>query len=198
MQPQVNVRGKGESWHAHLSGGAYKLHRTASIDGSRILIKDTIETNGEGWHELEGGAVGLQVNHSVQLATGEPVAASIPGELYAFSCSNANIEDTTKYSLMRGGFGNPSVHAETTTGGVGVVPLDDVTESHAVATQAVVGRYPRMPASMSPCPVTQPPSVLLADPYLALPPATNHTMEWAIYPLNRSCSSYWCVVQSEC
>ena len=58
-----------------------------------------------------------------------------------------------------------------------------------------VAAVPRMPASMPPCPVTQPPSILLADPYLALPPATNHTMEWAIYPLNRTCSSYWCFVK---
>ena len=174
-------------WHVRVAGGAYNFHREISIEGSHVLVKDTIETSSPDWHHLasDTSAIGLQVNHSIQLTTGNPVAASVPGELYAFSCSNANAargeDGKAKYQLNRGGFGNPSIHAETTTGGVAVVPLDDVFESHAVGTQAVIERYPRMPSSLPSCPVTHVPSISLADPYLALPPSSSHTMEFAIY-----------------
>jgi hypothetical protein len=193
--------GTGTTWFVRLAGGAYNLHRELSINGSRVLVKDTITTSSQDWHHLaDASAVGVQVNHSVQLTTGEPTAATVPGELYAFSCSNANsgrgADGKAKYSLNRGGFGNPSIHAETTTGGVAVVPLDDVFESHAVGTQAVIERYPRMPSSMPSCAVRRTPSILLADPYLALPPGSSHTMEFAIYPLNQTCSSYWCFINS--
>ena len=38
------------------------------------------------------------------------------------------------------------------------------------------------------------PSLTLTDPYFALAPGAEYTMEWAIYPGNTSCTDYFCFV----
>ena len=113
QQRPLSVTQNETTWHVRVVGGAYNLHREAWIDGSRVLVKYTIETHSQDWHHLAStDAVGLQVNHSVHLTTGSSVAASVPGELYALSCSNANAgrdeDGKAKYSLNRGGFGYTS------------------------------------------------------------------------------------------
>ena len=59
----------------------------------------------------------------------------------AGSCSNAGNAD--QFGLHRGSFGNPAVFAgDGRTMAVGLVPVDDVFETHAHAYQRAVRRMP--------------------------------------------------------
>ena len=46
------------------------------------------------------------------------------------------------------------------------------------------------------CTVTDPPSIRLSEPRLALQPGETHTMEWAAFPFGAACSTYFCYLNA--
>ena len=155
-----------------------RIERTATVESQRVAFTDAITVG------AVDDVLGLDVTHSVQIGGGVRVInATVPGASYPYRCSSLNEQDASVDPkgprLHRGTQGNPSVHAQTTDGGVGMLPLDDAFELHAYATQAAIAIPPGWPNS---CAVTSPPSLSLRDQYLALPAGSSHVMEWAIYP----------------
>eukprot|EP01052_Picozoa_sp_SAG31_P043358 SAG31_NODE_7197_length_1759_cov_1.663253_2_plen_251_part_01 len=114
--------------------------------------------------------------------------AVVPGTLFLNSpCSNAG--NTDEYGVHRGSFGNPTVFATDGSNGVGLVPLDDVFETHAHTYQRAVQRFSsKQPQhykgeTFPDCLVTDPPELEIADPMLGLRAGGQYTQEFAIYSL---------------
>ena len=95
-----------------------------------------------------------------------------------------------------GSFGNPAVFMQSSSIGVGLLPLDDVFQIHGVATQSALAAYPRGPKPG--CAVTSPPSIEIADRNLGLAPgsSSSYQQEWAIYPTSESCNDYYCFINT--
>ena len=95
-----------------------------------------------------------------------------------------------------GSFGNPAVFMQSSSIGVGLLPLDDVFQIHGVATQSALAAYPRGPNPG--CAVTSPPSIEIADRNLGLAPgsSSSYQQEWAIYPTSESCNDYYCFINT--
>lgn len=75
--------------------------------------------------------LGSEVTHRVDIIAPDAaatapsvVAATVPGQLGSFNCDTFNQQDAlcpgcTAPPLGQGSYGNPSIHAQTTAGGVG-------------------------------------------------------------------------------
>jgi len=166
------------------SAGAWQLNRSYVVDDSRLLVFDDIKTGA-----AATSVVGIATEHRAFLEAGaSAVAAVLPGSLYAGSCWS---------DQDRGNFGAPQVWMRETSGAsVGLVPLDDVFRVHAVSNQSAVGDpNPRIPRQ-TPCPTTDPPSVAIGDPMLAIARGSSYQAEWAVYVGDDSCSEYACFVNS--
>ena len=115
-------------------------------------------------------------------------------------------------------FGNPTIHAHSTLGGAGMLPLDDVFETHAYGNVSAYHTQ-KLPVQSDPptwrresnvcggptsrgaapcvCSVTNPPSISLVDANLVLPPGgETYVQEWAVYPLPATCPDYYCFINS--
>jgi hypothetical protein len=132
--------------------------------------------------------------------------ALVPGTQYVDDmCSSAGNVDLG--GLHRGSFGNPTVYATTGKFGAGLLPLDDIFETHSHGTQRAFKRRPGQPEKYKPpgsateswtfpdCPVTDPPEIEIADPMLGLKTGgTRYTQEWAAYLLIGNCTDYYCFI----
>ena len=161
-----------------------KVVRTVTVERWRVLFTDAIYVGSSG---IPGGVLGLDVTHTVELLGDSAIVnATVPGSLASYSCRSLNEQETsvdpTGPRLHRGTFGNPSVHVQSGVGGVGLLPLDDVTEVHAFLTQSAIAKTPGWPAGAEGCQVTSPPSLSMEDKYLALAAGGSHVMEFALYP----------------
>ena len=179
-------------WTVFAVDDAFSLRRTLRRTATRIEVNDTITIAAahSSFQRLPVGTLlGLQIQHVVQFPTGSvAIEAVVPGTLFLNSpCSNAaNVDE---YGVHRGSFGNPTVFASDGSNGIGLVPLDDVFETHAHTYQRAVRRFsPTQPyhykgESFADCPVADPPELEIADPMLALRAGGNYTQELAVYPL---------------
>ena len=157
---------------------------------SAVFVNDTLT--------VTGAAVrGFWVSHAALLVGAEPATAILPGLSNAYQC------DAT-YDHVPGdlstNLGRPDVFVNSTSGdGVGLTALDDVFRAHAMA-QNFIGTFGSSPRPSTwdeppqPCPRSDPPSVLLTDPHLALAPGVPYTMQWAALPSDAECSDYWCYI----
>ena len=173
-------------WTVSASSGDYTLSRRYALDPAppvaalRVLIDDTLTSTAA---EL----IGISVKHDVRLARGTVDNVQVPGRFEPGMCGtdgpdgNAAIFGYADYEAHSTNFGAPHIWLNTTTGaGLGMVALDDVFRVHAQQRQfAAASLNPRVKMS---CPVNDPPSIRLSDPFFGLAPAASHTLEWAVYP----------------
>lgn len=179
-------------WTVTAEDTAFSLRRTVRHTATRVEMNDTITaaSTDPSFQQLPVGTVlGLQVQHILQFPTGSVATdAVVPGTLFLNSpCSNAGNVD--EYGVHRGSFGNPTVFGTDGSSGIGLVPLDDVFETHAHTYQRAVPRFsPMQPEqykgeTFPDCPVADPPELEIADPMLAIHASGQYTQELAIYPL---------------
>ena len=80
--------------------------------------------------------------------------------------------------MSYGAMGNAAVFMQAESFGVGLLPRDDVFQTHVITTQAALKRYPRSAAG---CDVTTPGSIIMADRNLGLAPGANIGDEAAVF-----------------
>lgn len=183
-------------WSVCAVGGAFRVERTVRLNGTRVRFNDTITASSThpSLQKLRVGLLlGLQVQHILEFPTGShATAAFVPGARWRDHGSGAcdNTGNTDEFGVHTGSYGNPSVFASTGTLAAGLVPLDDVFETHAHTYQRALGRIPRQPLhyngrTFPDCPVADPPELEIADPMLAIRagPAGAYTQEFALYTL---------------
>ena len=178
-----------------LRGPSYTVTRHYKAEYNRIVVADTFDIS-----PTAATSVGIEVTHTATFQ--DPVTvteASVPGALYPFQCDSHNPDGHSKLhhghsKLHRGTFGNPSVHAAGSNGGIALLALDDVLEAQGYMWQKALPRYPRMPPSTPPCAVTSPPSIGITNSHFALPPGARYTMRFALYVLTSDCRDYWCFI----
>jgi hypothetical protein len=182
-------------WSVSAVGSAFSVERTVRLTGGRLLFNDTITATSSAHPSLQilpvGTLLGLQVQHVLQFPAGSNVTeAIVAGNLFfdggAGACTNADNVD--EFGTHRGSFGNPSIFASTSTAGVGLVPLDDVFETHAHSYQRALRRIPSQPLhykgrTFADCPVSDPPELEISDPMLGLRAGGSYTQEFALYTL---------------
>lgn len=170
-----------------------RIDRTATVEARRVLLVDAVRVG----DMVSSGVMGLDITHAVKITDSPVINATVPGAMYPYHCTSLNEQeasvDPNGPRLHRGTQGNPSVHVQTTSGGVGMLPLDDVFELHGYATQAAMASPPGWPSS---CAVTSPPSISLRDKYLALGNGSQHIIEWAVYPQAGPSSDYWSFINA--
>ena len=181
----------------------FSVKRQIFVESNRIVVNDTVRASAAARQ-----VVGMEVQHRAEILGTRVREATVPGAPWAFRCTSLFGDDASGRSLHRGTSGNPTIHVQAVEGGLGMLPLDDAFEVHSWSNNSAVPRFPRMPtaptgnpSSRAPfepaypdCPVTSPPSLTLTDPYFALAPGAEYTMEWAIYPGNSSCTDYFCFI----
>ena len=211
----VAVAGAGTSWSITAGAGSYSVNRTVVAEGHRLRISDRI-TAASG-----SGPVGIAIAHRTSFVGqgGEMLGALLPAGPDTWACTSIADEEATppgdRTTLTS--TGNPTIHAHGTHGGAGLIPLDDVFETHSFANNSAFptnklpvqsdppasraksnvcgNHHPNPPPCI--CPVTDPPSISLEDPSLVLPPGETYVQEWAVYPLPASCADYYCFINSK-
>ena len=206
----VEEQRPGRLWKVAAKATSYTVSRTVSVIQSvctptRINVSDTIKTLPNAVNTT--AVVGIEARHVLVFPQGAVVTdALVPGTQYVDDmCSSAGNLDLG--GLHRGSFGNPTVFATTGNFGAGLLPLDDVFETHAHGTQRAFKRRPGQPEKYKPpgsateswtfpdCPVTDPPEIEIADPMLGLKAGgTRYTQEWAAYLLAGNCTDYYCFI----
>ena len=141
----------------------------------------------------------------------------MPGTGDTWACNSIIDEEATPrlHRTQVSSYGNPTVHAHSPLGGAGMIPLDDVFETHSYANNSAF-HLSKLPVQSDPppwriksnvcsnhgpsvpcvCPVTNPPSISVVDPFLTLSPGASYTQEWAVYPLPSSCPDYYCFINT--
>lgn len=183
--------------HVHAARPGWELRRSVWISSppqhggiSGVFFNDTVTVIGD-------AVRGFWVSHAAELVDVEPAAAILPGLSNAYQC--AATYDHVPGDLSTN-LGRPDVFVNSSVGiGVGLTALDDVYRAHAMA-QNFIGTFGSSPRPSTwdeppqPCPRSDPPSVSLADPHLALAPGVPYTMRWAALPSDAECSDYWCYI----
>jgi hypothetical protein len=183
-------------WSVAAVGDAFSVHRTIHLVGVRITFADTITAARcahPSMQTLAGDTLlGLQVQHILTFPTGaNATEARVAGALFLSGSGGApctNAYNLDEFGMHRGSFGNPTVFASSAAGAIGLVPLDDVFETHAHAYQRAVRRLRTQPRvyqgrPFPDCPVASPPEIELADPMLAIRAGESYTQEVALYAL---------------
>jgi hypothetical protein len=182
-------------WVITASTQLFELRRTFQLEPAppslprKVLVNDSLTS-------LATQLIGTHVRHHARLISGgAPAAAAVPGRFAPNSCGTENNQGIFGTAFHPSNFGRPDVWMNTTSGGgVALVALDDVFRVHGECWQsAVTSLNPRVTMS---CSVSDPPSIRLSDPRLALSPGQTHAMEWAIFPQGDNCSSYWCFINA--
>ena len=152
----------GANWEVRWSSQEFSITRTIVAEQHRILFRDAVSVS----PNCSEPVLGFDIAHSASLGlpVSDIVNATVPGAYTPFSCTSLNEDQPfvdpkggiELLRLHRGTFGNPSVHVQTLRGGVGLLPLDDVSEIQGYANQTAFAQLPRAPGT---CPVTSPPRI---------------------------------------
>jgi hypothetical protein len=222
----VNVAKAADgSWTVSVAAVGYRLLRTVTVENHRVRVQDQLTTTGN--RTRPGGyepttQVGIEVTHRAAFTSGgqQMQGAVLPGTAATWACHSIAQEEATPVGtrVPVTSSGNPTIHAHSELGGVGMIPLDDVFETHSYGNVSAY-HTAKLPAQSDPpewrrksnvcsgptsrgpapcvCAVTDPPSISLVDANLVLPPGGEvYTQEWAVYPLPASCPDYYCFVNS--
>ena len=213
------------SWTVSAAAVGYRLLRTVTVESHRVRVQDQLTTTGNrtrpaGYEPTE--RVGIEITHRAAFASGaeQMQGAVLPGALASWACHSIAQEEATPVGtrVPVTSSGNPTIHAHSALGGVGILPLDDVFETHSYGNISAF-HTAKLPVQSDPpewrrksnvcsgptsrgvapcvCTVTDPPSISLVDANLVLPPGGEvYVQEWAIYPLPASCPDYYCFVNS--
>ena len=182
-------------WTVAAVGDAFSLRRTVHLKGGRVTFNDVL-TAAKSHPSMQtlavGTLLGLRVQHILAFPAGSNATeARVAGALFLSGsggtpCTNA--QNVDEFGVHRGSFGNPTVFASGATGSIGLVPLDDVFETHAHSYQRAVQRLSTQPRvykgrPFPDCAVTNPPEIEIADPMLAIRAGESYTQEFALYAL---------------
>ena len=187
-------------------GRSYKVIRTLALDPRppalprRVLVNDTLSTtpggisshSASGTPPGAGDVTGVHVKHTATVAAteGDVDTAVVPGTYGNWYCgTQGNPGDDCSSpcldpNVLMTNNGRPDVFANRSGFAIGLTALDDVFRVHAQTHQRAMKTGPRMGYMGMACDVSEPPSIELADPMLALRNGgDSHTLSWAIYPL---------------
>ena len=183
----------GTNWEVRWPSQEFSITRTIVAEQHRILFRDAVSVS----PNCSEPVLGFDIAHSASLGlpVSDIVNATVPGAYTPFSCTSLNEDQPfvdpkggiELLRLHRGTFGNPSVHVQTLRGGVGLLPLDDVSEIQGYANQTAFAQLPRAPGT---CPVTSPPRIGLHNRAFALAAGDSYVLEFALY-IAPPPSSYW-------
>jgi hypothetical protein len=209
----VSKASDGASWTVTAVAAGYKIDRTVTVESHVVRIKDIITTSGN----TSSPPVGIEITHRTSFvgAAGSMKGAVLPGATGNWACHSMGQEEATAVGdrTRTTTTGNPTIHAHSSHGGAGMIPLDDVFELHSYGNVSAY-HTAKLPVQSDPpaaraesdvcgflqapcvCQVTDPPSIALADSSLVLPAAESYTQEWAVYPLPASCPDYYCFINS--
>eukprot|EP01052_Picozoa_sp_SAG31_P013221 SAG31_NODE_791_length_12069_cov_22.664411_4_plen_1018_part_00 len=191
----------------------FLLHRSLTIESHRLVIGDQLTVK-----QNASGPLGIEIAHRASFLNGQAMTgALVPGTGDTWACNSITDEEMSPKShrTRLSSYGNPTIHAHGPFGGAGLVPLDDVFETHSYANNSAF-RINKLPVQSDPpasrakanvcgnhgaavpciCPISDPPSISVVDPYLALPPGEVYTQEWAVYPMPESCADYFCFINT--
>ena len=142
----VTVSGAGDSWTVSAAAVGYHINRTVTVEGHRVRIKDTITTGGNrtaaaGYTPTQ--FVGIEITHRTAFtgdASDHMQGAVLPGTQATWACHSIAQEEATPVGDRTPvtSSGNPTIHAHSTLGGAGMLPLDDVFETHAYLPRATL------------------------------------------------------------
>jgi hypothetical protein len=192
------------------------------VDAHRLRMSDQISVHPSPLSAGRSaeGVVGLEIRHysSFVGGAGQMQGAFLPGVMDNWACHSIADEEATKPGDRTSvtSMGNPTIHAHSNLGGVGMLPVDDVFETHSYGNISafhtsklpaqsdtvawrlksnVCGNHQPNPPPCT-CVVTDPPSISLVDANLALAPGTIYTQEWSVYPLPAACPDYYCFINT--
>jgi hypothetical protein len=167
----------------------FQLYPAPPLLPRKVLVNDSIMS-------LSPAMLGTHVRHHARLMSGGTAAgAAVPGRYFPTSCGTENNAGLFGSVYHPSNFGRPDIWMNTSAGtGLGMVALDDAFRVHGECWQSAVPKLNPRVATI--CPLTDPPSIRLADPRLALGPGEAHTMEWALFPQGPACSDYFCFVNA--
>ena len=198
----------GGMWTVEGRRASFSVVRTYTLDPlppaepRRVLVNDTISTPpSEDWPANEppsaSSVLGISVRHTATVAASADAVdtAIVPGAYGGWQCdTHGNPGDTCGANCFdraakRTNNGRPDVFANRSSAtshssfSVGLVALDDVFRVHAQTAQRAMRTGPRMEGMKMSCNVTEPPTIELADPNLALRRGGDtYVQEWAVYP----------------
>ena len=198
----------GGMWTVEGRRASFSVVRTYTLDPlppaepRRVLVNDTISTPpSEDWQANEppsaSSVLGISVRHTATVAASADAVdtAIVPGAYGGWQCdTHGNPGDTCGANCFdraakRTNNGRPDVFANRSSAtshssfSVGLVALDDVFRVHAQTAQRAMRTGPRMEGMKMSCNVTEPPTIELADPNLALRRGGDtYVQEWAVYP----------------
>jgi hypothetical protein len=205
------------TWLVSAAAGSYRLNRTVRVEGHFVRIKDQLTTAGSSG----GPPVGIEILHRTSFVNSEikMEGAVLPSASSNWACHSIRDEEATAAGdrTPDTASGNPTIHAHGSLGGAGMIPLDDVFETHHYGNVSAF-HTAKLPVQSDPpawrrksnvcgnhhpnpppcvCTVTNPPSLSLVDQNLVLPAGGEvYTQEWAVYPLPASCPDYYCFINS--
>ena len=175
-------------WTATANATAFHIQRTYVLDDvhmpRRVLVNDTLSTHSIGARQrtstakipLPSDVVGVSIRHTATVATtaDEVDFAATPGSYSVSQCGTQDNPGTTCESpcldrdIKNTNNGRPDVFANRSGFGIGLTPLDDVFRVHCQTHQAAMATAPRMGYTGMKCPVTDPPTISIADPSFAM------------------------------
>jgi hypothetical protein len=217
----ITISGGGGTWNVLAFASRYHLNRTITVQAHRLIVSDTITVFNLTSATPHQNVVGIEITHRSSFASGagqQVQGGYLPGVADSWACHSIADEEATKPGdrTTLTSTGNPTIHAHSNFGGVGMIPLDDVFETHSYGNMSAY-RTNKLPVQSDPpawrrqsnvcgnhhpnpppcvCPVTEPPSISLVDPHLALSAGDTYTQEWAVYPLPASCPDYYCFINT--
>ncbi len=151
------------------SGQFYRIERLYKGDGDRVLVTDTISLTAD-------STVGISIKHRLSLG-GHDIQSVRLGGL-----------DVNEGRGLCGATnqGNPTLFVGADSGGIGLMPLDDVLRVQEVL-------YNHATSGAASCRPTNPPSVELDDPSFGLDAHRTYSMRWSVYvvPPGQSDPYYW-------
>ena len=205
VRPSTTAPGK--SWSVVAVAADFRLDRIVTSTATRLVVNDTITSTAASGG---GGVVlGLAVQHILVFPPGSTATdALVPGS--RFMEHGALCDTTGNYDYVQGmylgTYGNPTVWATDGTVGVGMLPLDDVFETHAHVYQRAIARLLTQPRhyigiDFADCLTSEPAELEISDPMLGIALGTSYTQEWAIYgPLGGfevdNCNDYYCFINA--
>ena len=204
-------------WAAKGVGKAFEVLRTFALDPRpparprRVLVNDTVRTLGPPTSATSSPSaadlVGIHVKHTATVAATEAEVdtAVVPGAYGNWYCSTYDnpgddcAAPCPDPDVLMTNNGRPDVFANRSSGfAVGLTALDDVFRVQAQTQQHAMKTGPRMAYMGMACEVSNPPSISLEDPMLALRKGgDSYTMEWAIYPMTGNATDYYSFVNSQ-
>ena len=197
-------KAKAGQWLVTAKAGGFTFARVYSLDPPsrpvRILVNDTFTSSAS-------ETIGVHVRHHAHLVGGGGGVdnVQVPGRFEVSMCGtdgpngNAAIYGNPDFEAHSTNMGAPHIWLNTSGGAaLGMVALDDVFRVHAQQRQYATASYaPRFKMDGSrACPVSDPPSIELSDPFFGLGAGDIYTEEWAVYPFGQECTDWFCFVNT--